>query len=103
MIPSTNPLGTSATNATSTTTATQAAAKSTSSLANTDTFLKLLVAQIQNQDPAQPTDGAQFLTQLAQFSSLEQLVSINQGIGTLSTDLTTTPPATTSTNTVSGS
>jgi len=52
-------------------------------LANEETFLKLLVAQVQNQDPLQPTDSIQFVTQLAQFSSLEQLVSINQGIKTL--------------------
>jgi len=52
-------------------------------LANENTFLKLLVAQVQNQDPLQPTDSIQFVTQLAQFSSLEQLVSINQGIKTL--------------------
>jgi flagellar basal-body rod modification protein FlgD len=55
----------------------------TDPLANENTFLKLLVAQIQNQDPLQPTDSIQFVTQLAQFSSLEQLVSINQGIKTL--------------------
>ena len=52
-------------------------------LANENTFLKLLVAQIQNQDPLQPTDSIQFVTQLAQFSSLEQLVSINKGIKAL--------------------
>ena len=59
------------------------ASATTDPLANENTFLKLLVAQIQNQDPLQPTDSIQFVTQLAQFSSLEQLVSINQGIKTL--------------------
>jgi flagellar basal-body rod modification protein FlgD len=48
-------------------------------------FLKLLVAQIKNQDPLNPADGTQFLTQLAQFSSLEQLISIKQGIDTINT------------------
>lgn len=42
-----------------------------------DMFLQLLVAQLKNQDPLAPQDGAQFATQLAQFNSLDQLVSIN--------------------------
>lgn len=49
-----------------------------------DMFLKLLVAQIKNQDPLSPTDGVQFLSQLAQFSELEQLVDIREGIDKLS-------------------
>ncbi len=57
-------------------------------LANEQTFLQLLVAQIQNQDPMNPTDSTQFVTQLAQFSSLEQLININQGVSTINTDLT---------------
>jgi flagellar basal-body rod modification protein FlgD len=39
-------------------------------------FLQLLVAQLKQQDPLNPLDGTQFVTQLAQFSSLEQLISI---------------------------
>jgi flagellar basal-body rod modification protein FlgD len=42
------------------------------------TFLKLLVTQLQNQDPLNPADSTEFVTQLAQFSQLEQLMSINQ-------------------------
>ena len=41
-------------------------------LANENTFLQLLVAQIKNQDPLSPTDGVQFLSQLAQFTQVEQ-------------------------------
>jgi flagellar basal-body rod modification protein FlgD len=48
------------------------------SLTNENTFLQLLVAQIKNQDPLNPTDGVQFLTQLTGFSQLEQLMQINQ-------------------------
>jgi flagellar basal-body rod modification protein FlgD len=46
-------------------------------------FLELLVAQLQNQDPLDPVDNQQFVAQLATFSSLEQLISINQGVSTL--------------------
>ena len=52
-------------------------------LAGTDTFLKLLVAQIKNQNPTQPTDPTQFLSELAQFSQLDQLIAIRQGVQSL--------------------
>jgi len=42
-----------------------------------DTFLRLLVTQLQNQDPTNPVSNEQFVAQLAQFSQLEQL----QGLG----------------------
>lgn len=55
--------------------------------ANSDknTFMTLLVEQLKHQDPLAPQDGAQFVAQLAQFNSLEQLVSINQELGQLLT------------------
>jgi flagellar basal-body rod modification protein FlgD len=43
-----------------------------------NTFLTLLVAQLKNQDPLSPQDGTQFVSQLAQFSQLEQLIGINK-------------------------
>jgi flagellar basal-body rod modification protein FlgD len=46
-------------------------------------FLSLLVAQLQNQDPLSPLDSADFSAQLAQFSSLEQLMQINERLGDL--------------------
>ncbi len=42
-----------------------------------DAFLRLLVTQLQHQDPTKPQDTNQMLSQLAQFSSLEQLVEIS--------------------------
>ncbi|MFY9227572.1 MAG: flagellar hook capping FlgD N-terminal domain-containing protein [Blastocatellia bacterium] len=48
-----------------------------------ETFLKLLVAQLKNQDPLAPQDGTQFVAQLAQFSSLDQLININQQLAEL--------------------
>jgi flagellar basal-body rod modification protein FlgD len=61
-----------------------AASASSSGAASTATapvtenmFLQLLVAQLQNQDPSNPSDSTQFVTQLAQFQTMEQ--SMNQG------------------------
>ncbi|MDY0212628.1 MAG: flagellar hook assembly protein FlgD [Desulfuromonadaceae bacterium] len=42
-----------------------------------DDFLALMVAQLKNQDPMDPVDSTEFTAQLAQFSSLEQLLNIN--------------------------
>ena len=50
----------------------------TARLANEQTFLKLLVSQIKNQNPLNPTDGTQFVSQLAQFSQLEQMIAVRQ-------------------------
>lgn len=47
---------------------------------NKDLFLKLLVAQMSNQDPLNPQDPTQYVTQLAQFSSLEQMQNLNEGM-----------------------
>lgn len=66
-------------------------------------FLQLLVSQLQNQDPLNPTDSTTFVTQLAQFSELEQVIAIRGDTDTLATDATaaagsgtspTTTPAT---------
>jgi flagellar basal-body rod modification protein FlgD len=54
-------------------------ASQTSAMGKED-FLSLLIAQLQNQDPLNPTDSTEFTAQLAQFSSLEQLGNINQNL-----------------------
>lgn len=46
-------------------------------------FLKLLVAQLQNQDPLKPQDNSAFVAELAQFSNLEQTVGINDRLDAL--------------------
>lgn len=51
--------------------------------ADKDLFMTLLVAQLKNQDPLAPQDGAQFVAQLAQFNSLDQLVQINERLNLL--------------------
>lgn len=48
-----------------------------SSAVSKDEFLKLFVAQLKNQSPMDPLKGHEFIAQLAQFSSVEQLTSLN--------------------------
>lgn len=72
---------------------TSSAASSASSTAATakavtvdyNAFLKLLVEQLKNQDPTQPTDPTQYLSQLASFSNVEQAVQTNTKLDTLLT------------------
>jgi flagellar hook assembly protein FlgD len=60
-----------------------AAAPQGSDALGKDAFLSLLVTQLQYQDPLQPQDNAQFITQLAQFSSLESLQQIKDDMAAL--------------------
>jgi flagellar basal-body rod modification protein FlgD len=64
------------------------AAGATSTLGKND-FLKLLTAQLQNQDPLQPVDNTAFVAQLAQFSSLEQMQNVSTQLSTLTQAMTT--------------
>jgi flagellar basal-body rod modification protein FlgD len=57
-------------------------------------FLNLLVAQIKNQDPLNPTDSTQFVSQLAQISQLEQVVGIRSDIEDYMKTQGINPPAT---------
>ena len=70
--------------------------QSSSSTASPDTtaadldknmFLKLLVAQLQNQDPTNPTDSTTFVTQLAQMQQLQQSVTSGEDITAIRQDL----------------
>ena len=74
--------------ATPPTTGTTTSTSSNSNITASD-FLTLLVSELKNQDPTQPTDPNQYITQLAQVNSLQQLISINQGIGTLDSAIPT--------------
>jgi flagellar basal-body rod modification protein FlgD len=54
--------------------------KKSEALQGQDTFLKMFMAQMKYQDPLNPMESAEFTAQLAQFSSLEQLFSVNQNL-----------------------
>jgi flagellar basal-body rod modification protein FlgD len=56
-------------------------------------FLQLFVAQLKNQDPLNPADGTEFLSQLAQFSELEQMIAIRQDVGVIRTSSESATPA----------
>lgn len=62
-------------------------------LANKNMFLQLLVAQLKNQSPLNPADPAQFVAQLAQFSSLEQSVQMRDDLDAIRKALSTPPAA----------
>jgi len=55
--------------------------------ADKNMFLKLLVAQIQNQDPLNPSDPIQFVSQLAQFTQLEQSVNMSSDLAAIRQDM----------------
>jgi flagellar basal-body rod modification protein FlgD len=48
-----------------------------------DDFLKLLVTQLQNQDPSSPADSTQFMQQMAQYATLEQMTNVATGMNSL--------------------
>lgn len=55
----------------------------TDRLANKEVFLQLLVAQLKNQNPLEPADGIEYVSQLAQFTQLEQSMSMKQELQTI--------------------
>jgi flagellar basal-body rod modification protein FlgD len=59
-----------------------------------DAFLNLLVTQLRHQDPLQPQADGEFIAQLAQFSSLEQLTQIQQTLEAMKTAMGVTTPTT---------
>jgi flagellar basal-body rod modification protein FlgD len=80
--------GTSATNTASTSKSSDA-----SKGIDKETFLKLFTTQLQYQDPLNPMDASAFTTQLAQFSSLEQLYNINDNLKSMTSSQNSLLPA----------
>jgi flagellar basal-body rod modification protein FlgD len=71
----TNSIGTVASNAAA---AATSASTGTGQTLGENQFLQLLMTQLQNQDPMSPMDNTQFIAQMAQFSSLEQMTNLVQ-------------------------
>jgi flagellar basal-body rod modification protein FlgD len=78
---------TATSSATSTTnTTTQTTTTTSTSTLDYDSFLKLLTAQMQYQDPTNPTDATEFVSQLASFSNVEQQIKANSKLDALVTE-----------------
>lgn len=48
-----------------------------------DDFLRLLIVQLEHQDPTSPLDDREFIAQMAQFSALEQMMEMNRTLGNI--------------------
>ena len=57
-----------------------AATQTTTETSDKDMFLNLMLQQMKNQDPTQPMENQEWLSQLAQYSSLEQMTQMNEGL-----------------------
>jgi flagellar basal-body rod modification protein FlgD len=76
---------TPATGATSSPSTSSSSSSSTNNV-NEDTFMQLLVAELQNQDPSNPADGTQFVTQLAEFQQLTTSMNMATSVSNIQTD-----------------
>ena len=72
--------GVTATTTTASTTTSSSTTDVASASLNYDSFLKLLVAQMKNQDPTEPMDSTQQIAQLATFSQVEQTIKTNTNL-----------------------
>ncbi|CDH43775.1 flagellar hook capping FlgD N-terminal domain-containing protein [Candidatus Contendibacter odensensis] len=91
----------SATNSAAATTGqTNATTASSKPTMGQDDFFKLMIAQLQNQDPTKPVDGQQQLAQLAQFSTLQSIQNLQVSFDKLAEELK--PASTTSSGSSAG-
>ena len=91
-----SPVGNSSSNGATGSSQNSSSSPTTTAPVNETMFLQLLVAQLQNQDPMNPTDSTTFVTQLAQFQQLEQSMNTGQNVSSILQDLNTITAAYTS-------
>jgi flagellar basal-body rod modification protein FlgD len=91
---STLPISSMAATAPATSTPSSSSVTAASSLTSQSVFLQLLVAQLKNQDPEQPTDGTAFVTELAQFTTLQEDTASATDLNTIVAALPSLTPTT---------
>ena len=84
-----------------TTGSTTSSSATDSSTITANDFLTLLVSELKNQDPTQPTDPNAYIQQLVGVNSLQQLISINQGLTSIESGATATGSSTAAGDTTS--
>ena len=77
--------GATTTNSSAASSSSTSSSTSANNTVNYNEFLQLLVAQLQNQDPTNPSDPTTFVSELASFSSVEQQVNTNTALNSLLT------------------
>ena len=87
MTSSNSPIGSNGPSSTQTPSDTMGPNGSSSAADLQQTFLKLLITQLQNQDPTSPMDSSQMTSQLAQIDTVSGIAQLNQSLGSLSTQL----------------
>lgn len=75
--------------------------KSSNDITDSNMFLKLMLKQMEQQDPTEPTDNSQWLAQMAQYSSLEAMNNLNTAFGEVSNKISELSDAVASSNVIS--